>query len=87
MNEFGDPYVGGWWAGLIIGCALVVVVVVVVAALLVLASKISEQVRAAVRELEVTRSTTQPLVELGRTNALLQSILSGARAARQALGG
>ncbi|MCA1672614.1 MAG: hypothetical protein LC799_10560 [Actinobacteria bacterium] len=87
MNEFGDPYVGGWWTGLIIGCALVVVVVAVVAALLVLASQINEQVRAAVRELEGTRSTTQPLVELGRTNALIQSILSGARTARQALGG
>lgn len=87
MNEFGEPYVGGWWAGLIIGFALVVVVVAVVAALLVLASKINEQVRAAVHELEVTRSATRSLVELGSTNALLRSILSGARTARQALGG
>lgn len=87
MNELGEPYVGGWWTGLIIGCALVVVIVAVVAALLVLASQINEQVRTAIRELEVIRSTTQPLVELGRTNALLQSILSGARTARQALGG
>lgn len=87
MNEFGEPYVGGWWAGLIVGCAIVVVVVAAVAALLVLASRINEQVGVAVRELEGTRSTTQPLVELGRTNGLLQSILSGARTARQALGG
>lgn len=87
MNEFGELNVGGWWIGLIVGSALVVVVVAAVAALLVLASKINEQVGAAVRELEMTRSTTQPLVDLGRTNTLLQNILSGARAARQALGG
>jgi hypothetical protein len=73
--------------GLIIGCALVVVVVAVVGALLVHASQINEQVSAAVRELEVTQSTTQPLNELGHTNFLIQSILSGARTARQALGG
>lgn len=87
MNEVGESYVGGWWVGLIIGCALVVVVVAVVAALLVLAAKISEQVRTAVDELEATRVTTAPLAELGRTNGLLQSILDGARTARKALGG
>jgi hypothetical protein len=87
LNEFGDPYVGGWWIGLIIGSAIVVVIVAVVGALLVLASQINEQVRAAVRELDVTLSTTRSLVELGRTNATIQSILSGARTARQALGG
>jgi uncharacterized membrane protein len=87
LNEFGEPYVGGWWTGLIIGSAVVVVVVAVVGAILVLASQINEQVRVAARELDATLLTTQPLVELGRTNATLQSILSGARTARQALGG
>ena len=87
MNEFGEPDLGGWWAGLIIGLVVVVVVVVVVSALLVLASRIDAQVRAATRELEATRSTTQPLAELARTNATLQSILRGARAARKKLGG
>ena len=87
MNEFGEPHLGGWWAGLIIGLVVVVVVVVVVSVLLVLASRINAQVRAAVRELEATQSTTQPLVELGRTNDTLQSILRGARTAREALGG
>ncbi|MGH3812795.1 MAG: hypothetical protein ACRDUV_10115 [Pseudonocardiaceae bacterium] len=87
MNEFGEPQLGGWWAGLIIGLVVVVVVVVVVTVLLVLAARINSHVRAATRELEATRSTTQPLAELRRTNDTLQSILRGARAARQALGG
>ncbi|MGH3905060.1 MAG: hypothetical protein ACRDTE_12835 [Pseudonocardiaceae bacterium] len=87
MNELGEPQLGGWWTGLIIGLVVVVVVVVVVTVLLVLASRIKAQVHAAVRELEATQSTTQPLVELRRTNDTLQSILRGARAARGALGG
>lgn len=87
MNEFGQPQLGGWWAGLIIGLVVVVVVVIVVSALLILAARINGHARAATRELEATRSTTQPLVDLARTNATLQSILRGARAARQALGG
>jgi hypothetical protein len=87
LNEFGEPHLGGWWAGLIIGLVVVVVVVVVVSVLLVLASRINTQARAAVRELEATRSTTQPLAELRRTNDTLQSILRGARTAREALGG
>lgn len=87
MNEFADPQLGGWWTGLIIGLVVVVVVVVIVSVLLVLASRINAQARAAARELEGTRSTTQPLGELARTNATLQSILRGARAAREALGG
>jgi hypothetical protein len=86
LNEYGENLsdLSGWWAGLIIG---LVVVVIVVSMLLVLASRINAQARAAARELEATRLTTQPLVELARTNATLQSILRGARAARQALGG
>jgi uncharacterized membrane protein len=87
LNQYGEPHLGGWWAGLIIGVVVVVVVVVVVTVLLVLASRINAQARAAARELEATRSTTQPLTELRRTNDTLQSILRGARAARQALGG
>lgn len=87
MNQFGEPNLGGWWVGLIIGLVVVVVVVIVVSVLLVLAARINAQARAAARELEGTQSTTQPLVELARTNATLQSILQGARAARQALGG
>jgi hypothetical protein len=86
MN-IGEPQLGGWWVGLIIGLAVVVVVVVVVSVLLVLAARINAQARAATRELEAIQSTTQPLVELARTNATLQSILRGARSARQALGG
>jgi hypothetical protein len=87
LNEFEEPHLGGWWTGLIIGLVVVVVVVVVVSVLLVLASRINAQARAAVRELEATRSTTQPLAELRRTNDTLQSILRGARTAREALGG
>jgi len=87
VNEFGEPYLGGWWVGWAIGLIVVVIVVVVVVVLLVLAARINAQVRAATRELEGTRSTTQPLVELSRTNDTLQSILRGARAARKALGG
>lgn len=87
MNEFGEPYLGGWWTGLIIGLVVVVVVVVVVSVLLVLAARINGQARAATRALEATQSTTQPLVELARTNATLQSILRGARTARQVLEG
>jgi hypothetical protein len=87
LNEIGEPGLGGWWTGLIIGLVVVVVVVIVVSVLLVLASRINAQVRAAARELEAIRSTTQPLVELRRTNDTLQSILRGARTARQALGG
>jgi hypothetical protein len=87
LNELGEPHLGGWWAGLIIGLVVVVVVVVVVSVILVLASRINAQARAATRELEATRSTTQPLTELARTNATLQSILRGARSAREALGG
>jgi hypothetical protein len=87
LNEFGEPHLGGWWTGLIIGLVIVVVVVIVVSVLLVLAARINAQARAAVRELEATGPTTQPLVELGRTNDTLQSILRGARAARKALGG
>ncbi len=87
MNEFGEPHLGGWWTGLIIGLVIVVIVVIVVTVLLVLASRINAQARAAARELEATQSTTQPLVELSRTNNTLQSILRGARTAREALGG
>ena len=87
MNELGEPSLGGWWAGLIIGVVVVVVVVIVVSTILVLAARINAQAGAAVRALEATQSTTQPLVELDRTNNTLQSILRGARAARQALGG
>ncbi|MGH3852055.1 MAG: hypothetical protein ACRDR6_00865 [Pseudonocardiaceae bacterium] len=87
MNQLGEPNLGGWWLGLIIGLVVVVVVVIVVSVLLVLASRINGQARAAARELEATQSTTQPLRELGRTNNTLQSILRGAQAARQALGG
>ena len=46
MNEFGEPSLGGWWAGLIIGLVVVVVVVIVVSVLLVLAARINAQVRA-----------------------------------------
>ena len=87
LNEFGEPNLGGWWIGLIIGLVVVVVVVIVVATLLVLAARINAQARAAARELEAIRSTTQPLPGLRRTNDTLQSILRGARAARGALGG
>ncbi|MCA1694743.1 MAG: hypothetical protein LC749_08435, partial [Actinobacteria bacterium] len=59
----------------------------VVSVLLVLAYRINAQARAAAHELEAIRSTTKPLPELRRTNDLLQSILRGARTARQALGG
>ena len=87
MNEYGEPHLTGWWVGLIIGLVVVVVVVLIVSVLLVLAFRINAQARAAARELEATRSTTQPLGQLAHTNATLQSILRGARAAREALGG
>lgn len=87
MDEFGEQSLGGWWVGLTIGVVVVVVVVIVVSVLLVLASRINGQVRTAASELEPTRANTQSLVELSRTNDLLQSILRGARTARQALGG
>lgn len=87
MNELGEPYLGGWWTGLIIGLAVVVVVVIVVGMLLLLAARINAQARTAARELAKTQSITQPLAELNRTNDTLQSILRGARTARQALGG
>jgi hypothetical protein len=83
----GEPSLTGWWAGLIIGLVVVVVVVILVGTLLVLASRINAKARAATRELEAARRTTQPLAELGRTNATIQSILQGARTAREALGG
>ncbi|MGC2652710.1 MAG: hypothetical protein WA317_03700 [Mycobacterium sp.] len=76
----------GWWVGLIIGLVVVVIVVIILSVLLVLAARINAQVGAATRELEATRSTTEPLVELRRTNETLQSILQGAQTARQALG-
>jgi hypothetical protein len=87
LKEIGETSLGGWWTGLIIGLVIVAVVVVVVVTLLVLAARINTQARAAARALEPTRTTTQPLVELSRTNDTLQSILRGARAARKALGG
>ena len=87
MPEYGVSSLGGWWAGLIIGLVVVVVVVVVVSTLLVLASRINAQARGATERLEAIRSTTQPLVGLVRTNSTLQSILQGARTAREALGG
>lgn len=87
MNEIGGPHLGGWWAGLIIELVAVVAVAVVVSVILVLAARINTQARAATRELEATRLTTQPLGELSRTNDTLQSILRGARTAREALGG
>ncbi|MDQ2879794.1 MAG: hypothetical protein M3Y48_00630 [Actinomycetota bacterium] len=73
--------------GLSIGVVVVVIVVILVGTLLVLAARINTQARAAAGALEATRTTTQPLVELRRTNDTLQSILRGARAARKALGG
>jgi uncharacterized iron-regulated membrane protein len=87
LNQYGEPHLGGWWAGLIIGLVVVVIVVVVVSAILILASRINTQARVAIRELEAARTTTQPLAELSRTNNTLQSILRGARSARKALGG
>ena len=87
MTDFGEPHLGGWWTGLIVGLVIVVVVVIVVSTLLILGARINAQARVAGRELEATRTTTQPLAELTRTNSSLQSILRGARAARKALGG
>jgi hypothetical protein len=87
LNQFGEPHLGGWWAGLIIGLVVVVAVVILVTTLLILASRINAQARVAARSLEATHSTTQPLAELYRTNETLQSILRGARAARKTLGG
>ncbi|HJT05125.1 MAG TPA: hypothetical protein VJ757_16080 [Pseudonocardiaceae bacterium] len=87
MTDYGEPHLAGWWTGLIIGLVILVAVVIVVSALLILASRINAQARVAARELEATRTTTQPLAELTRTNSSLQSILRGARAARKALGG
>ncbi len=87
MNEAGEPSLAGWWTGMIIGLVVVVVVVVVVSVLLVLAARINGQARTAVRELEAIRPPTRPIVELTRTNDTLQSILRGARTAREALGG
>lgn len=87
VNEFGEPGLGGWWTGLVIGFVLVVAVVVVVGTLLALASQIGRQARQAVGLLGKTSAATQPLVELNRTNQTLQSIIRGAVAARQALGG
>jgi uncharacterized membrane protein len=86
-NVFAGGTLTGWWVGLIIGLVVVVIVVVLVSVLLVLASRINAQVRAAIHELEATQSTTAPLAELRRTNDTLQSILQGARTARQALKG
>lgn len=87
LNEFGEPGLGGWWAGLIIGFVIVAAIVVVVGAILMLASQIRDEAVQAVGLLEVTRDATQPLHELRRTNELLQGILSGAATARKALGG
>ncbi len=77
----------GWWVGLIIGLGTVLIVVVIVSVLLVIAARVNSQVRAATRELEATRSTTEPLAELKRTNDTLRGVLPGAQTARQALGG
>lgn len=85
MNE--EAQLGGWWAGLTIGFVVVVVVVIVVGVLLVRASQINGQARTAVSEIDAIRQPTQPLAELARTNDTLQSILRGARTAREALGG
>jgi hypothetical protein len=86
-NQFGEADLTGWWVGMIIGFVLVVAVVIVVGALLALASRIGSQARESVQALEVARSNTQSIDELKRTNSTLQSILRGARSARQALGG
>jgi hypothetical protein len=86
-NMFGETDLSGWWTGLIIGFVLVVAVVVVVGALLAVASRIGARARESVQALDVTRSNTQSIEELRRTNDTLQSILRGARSARQALGG
>ncbi len=86
-NTFGEADLSGFWIGLIIGFIVVVVVVVVVGALLALASRIGGRARESVQALEVARSNTQTIGELRRTNSTLQSILRGARSARQALGG
>ena len=85
VNEFGEPDLGGWWVGLIIGFVLVVVVVVVVGALLMLASRIAGQAREAVGLLEVTRTSTDSLSGLTTTNQTLHSILAGAGTAREAV--
>ena len=87
VNEFGEPDLGGWWTGLVIGFVLVVAVVVVVGALLALASQIGTQAGHAVGLLEQTQAGTRSLSELKRTNQTLHSIIGGAVAARQALGG
>lgn len=86
-NEFGEPGLGGWWTGIILGFIVVVVVVVIVGILLTLAARIGGQAVEAVGLLEDTREGTAPLAELTRTNDLLTSILRGAATARQALGG
>jgi ABC-type multidrug transport system fused ATPase/permease subunit len=87
VDALAQPSLAGWWTGLIIGLVVVVVVVVVVSVLLVLAARINAKARAATAELDAIRSTTQPLAELANTNTALQSILRGARTAREALGG
>lgn len=86
-HRFGETHLGGWYLGLIIGFALVVVVVIIVGMLLALTSRISARAGESAEVLEGTLSTTAPIEELKRTNSTLQSILRGARSARQALGG
>lgn len=85
--NLNEADLSGFWTGLIIGFVLVVAVVVVVGALLALASRIGGRARESVQALEVARSNTESIEQLKRTNSTLQSILRGARSARQALGG
>lgn len=80
-----DSGLGGWWLGVVIGVLVVLVVAAVVITIILLARRIERQAGNAIRAIDQATTNTDPLWELGTTNATAVAVLEGAVRAREAV--
>jgi hypothetical protein len=76
-----------WWVGYIVGASLVVVVALLVLTITITAKRIARVAEDATHTLVIARDRTEALWRVNTTNQVASEILSGAKAARRALGG
>jgi hypothetical protein len=76
-----------WWVGYIVGASLVVVVALLVLTITITAKRIARVAEDATHTLVIARDRTESLWQVSTTNQVASEILSGAKAARRALGG
>jgi len=77
----------GWSVGFTVGVVVVLVVAVLVITIAVLAARIGDRARMAVKVLERAREDTNSLHAVDTVNSSAVRVLEGARAARRTLTG